>query len=192
MKVICEVRSPEVFILPICHFKTKPNKTKTQKCFKYWKEFHIELYIIFWSVHLPPIVLFTWTEIMTKHFQATEVFKSKLTLDIIMIGDGTVFLLWSISRNNEEQEPKQKSNGGVRNVTRVTVQRHITTFIRNYFNFCMNQVKEIKWVAHWGKREDQPGMNPGDLVNHNRTISRNTTPVKISWELTGTSESVRE
>lgn len=60
------------------------------------------------------------------------------------------------------------------------------------FSLLYDSGEEIKQVAHWGKREDQPGMNPGDLVNHNRTMSRNTTPVKISWELTGTSESVRK
>lgn len=40
-----------------------------------------------------------------------------------------------------------------------------------------------KYVTHLTKREAQPGMKPGDLVNHNKTMIKKTTPVKISWEL---------
>ena len=45
-----------------------------------------------------------------------------------------------------------------------------------------------KGPAHSGKRDDQPGMNPGDLVNHSRTMSTKTRAVKISWELPGSRE----
>lgn len=43
-------------------------------------------------------------------------------------------------------------------------------------------------VTHLGKRAAQPGMKPGDLVNHNNTITMKTTPVKISWELEAENE----
>lgn len=111
------------FILTICHFKTKQKK-KSQKCFKYWR-------VSYWALHhfLTISSSTCCTVDMNRNYDQTFSgnwsFQIKADARHYLIGGGTVFPLWSISRHNEEQEPKQKSHGGVCDVTQVTVQKQL-------------------------------------------------------------------
>lgn len=103
----------------------------------------------------------------------------------------------SVGRYDEEEETQQQSHGGISDVAGVTDgdknrrNWYTDSWVSGYSQY-MTLITEMSWnvwsvwgVTHWGRREAQPGMKPGDLVNHNNTITRKTPPVNISWELDG-------